>query len=431
MHPSKTLGLFDLSSCSLEKNALFAIMVSSNRPTSPSTAIIGAGPASLVLANILQHHSVSFNLYEASTELRTQGGSLDLHPESGQLALKEAGLWEQFKKHARPESDVMKVVTLEGEVLWDENGKDKQDINEEEKFDGRPEIDRTALTTLLFDNLKSGQVQFGRKLREVIPNASHASKYDLRFTDGTEESGFDIVIGGDGAWSKVRNLLSDTKPSYSSISTVEFWCHDIKSNPWLLDYIGAGSMMAMGQDCAVQSQRQGDGSLRTYGSLRVPEDFLTTCGIDWADAESARKQYVEKHFAHISPDLQRVMLESSDGLAPRPLYELPVGFRWPSRSGVTCMGDAAHVFTPFAGEGVNVGMKDALVLAQEMVKVCNGEKSLNQGIQDYEEEMFPRSAKSAAKTSRGKTNHFSANGSKGFADMFKAHYYGQQEGGGL
>ncbi|KAF1942641.1 FAD/NAD(P)-binding domain-containing protein [Clathrospora elynae] len=394
-------------------------------------AIVGAGPASLTLASILQKHSIPFSIFESSPEIRTQGGSLDLHPESGQLALKEAGLWEEFVKYARPESDVMKIVAVDGEVLWDENGVDKQEIKEEEKFNGRPEIDRTMLARLLFENLTEGRVRFGRKLKEVEPSQSEEAKYDLLFTDGTKETGFDLVVGGDGAWSKVRNLLSDQKPEYSGISSVELWCNDIKSNPWLLKYIGEGSMMMFGEGFAVQAQRQGDGSLRTYASLRVPEDFLKTCGIDWTDSDTARKQYVGRYFSHISADLKRVIFDSPDALTPRPLYELPVGFRWPSRSGVTLLGDAAHVFTPFAGEGVNVAMKDALVLAQELVKVWRAEKSLDEGVQAYEEEMFPRAAKSAAKTLRGKESHFSENGGKNFADKFKAHYYGQQKGSGL
>jgi 2-polyprenyl-6-methoxyphenol hydroxylase-like FAD-dependent oxidoreductase len=397
-------------------------------PSQLKIGIVGAGPASLTLANILQKHSIPFTIFESSPELRTQGGSLDLHPESGQLAIKEAGLWEAFVKHARPESDVMKIVTLDGEVLWDENGADRQEVNEEEKFDGRPEIDRLALATLMFENLKEGSVRFGMKLREAVPSDEEEGKYNLHFADDTKELGFDLVVGGDGAWSKVRKLLTDKMPEYSGISSVALTCKDVKADPWLLEYAGEGSMMAFGTDCAVQSQRQGDGSLRTYASLRVPEDFLETCDIDWDDKEKAIKTYVDRYFSHIHNDLKRVILSSTESPTARALYELPIGFRWPSRSGVTLIGDAAHVFTPFAGEGVNVSMKDALVLAKEVVKVCNGEKTLAGGVKDYEEEMFPRSTEAATKTAKGKEGHFSEHGGKDFADMMKAHYYGQQEG---
>ena len=390
-------------------------------------AIVGAGPASLTLANILQKNGIPFTVFEASDELRTQGGSLDLHPASGQLAIKEAGLWDTFIQHARPESDVMKIVTMDGEVLWDENTTDKQEIKEDEKFDGRPEIDRLELAKLMFKNLEEGKVQFGKKLKEAVLSDMGKAKYDLHFADQTKGTGFDLVIGGDGAWSKVRKLVSDQMPEYSGISSVTLACNDIKANPWMLNYVGEGSMMSFGQDCAVQSQRQGDGSVRTYASLRVPEDFLETCGIDWKDTKTARKEYIERYFSHVHEDLQRVLTSSTDELTPRALHELPIGFRWSFRSGVTLIGDAAHVFTPFAGEGVNVGMKDALVLAQEIVKICNGEKSLDEGVKDYEEEMFPRSTRAAVKTAKGKESHFSGSGAKEFADMFKAHYYGNKE----
>jgi 2-polyprenyl-6-methoxyphenol hydroxylase-like FAD-dependent oxidoreductase len=159
----------------------------------------------------------------------------------------------------------------------------------------------------------------------------------------------------------------------------------------------------------------------------VPEDFLETCGIDWNDRERALKTYVDRYFSHIHDDLKRVIFSSTESPVARALYELPVGFRWSPRSGVTLIGDAAHVFTPFAGEGVNVGMKDAQVLAQEIAKVCRREKSLDDGLKDYEEEMFPRSTKAAIKTAKGKEGHFSEYGSQHFADMMKAHYYGQQQ----
>lgn len=402
--------------------------------STPKIAIIGAGPASLTLGSILQRHSIPFTIFETAGEIRLQGGTLDLHPHTGQLALKESGLWDEFVKHARPESDVNKIVTLDGEVLWDENTTDKQDIAPGTELDGRPEIDRMKLTMMLFEALAEGSVVFGKKLDNVVPcvtNTNNAPSYDLHFANGDKELEFDLVIGGDGAWSKVRKLLSKQTPEYSGISMVEFWCHDIKSNGWLVDYVGEGSMMAFGEGCAVQAQRQGDGGLRTYGSLRVPEDFLDTCGIDWADAGTACKEYVGRYFSHVHADLKRVMLESTDRVTARPLFELPVGFRWEFMSGVTLIGDAAHLFTPFAGEGVNVGMMDALVLGREIAKVCKGEQDLDQGIKAYEQEMYPRSARAAAKTERGKKKHFSADGAKEFAGMFTAHYYHHQQNVGL
>ncbi|KAL5121305.1 hypothetical protein ACEQ8H_000773 [Pleosporales sp. CAS-2024a] len=370
-------------------------------------AIVGAGPVSLALANILQNNDIPFTVFEAANDIRGAGGSLDLHAESGQLALKEANLWEAFMKYSRPESDCDKI---------------KQEQSGEDKFSGRPEIDRKLLLKILSENLRSENIKLGMKLHHVTPSGMGENKFDLHFADGTQQVDFDLVIGGDCAWSKVRSLLTDIKPAYSGISMVEVNLFDIQSNPWLVDFVGIGSMFSFGEGRAVLAQRQSDGSLRTYACLRVPEDFLETCGIDWKDQDTARKQYVERYFADVGEDLKRVVLDCKDNLIPRPLFELPVGFTWPHRAGVTLIGDAAHVMTPFAGVGVNVGMTDALVLGREIIAAVKGEKKLDAAVQAYENEMLPRAEKYMKKTEKGKIGHFSADGSRKFADMLKEHH---------
>lgn len=385
-------------------------------------AIIGAGPVSLTLANIFQNNGIPFTVFEAADSFRTSGGSLDLHPESGQLALREANLWDAFVKNSRPEADCDKIVDLSGEVLWDENLLQKSDKSEEEKFAGRPEIDRRLLMKILFDNLKGESISFGKKLDHITCSNGQQAKHTLHFVDGTHSTEYDLVVGGDGAWSKVRTLLTNTTPSYSGISMVEVNCNDIEANAWLVNYIGIGSMFSFGEGRAVLSQRQGDGSLRTYACLRVPENFLDTCGIDWADADNARQQFIERYFSDIGDDLKRVVLDSKDSMTPRPLYELPIGFTWPHTSGLTLVGDAAHVMTPFAGVGVNVGMTDALILGKEIISACIGEKALDEAVQAYEKEMFPRAEKYMRKTEKGKQTHFSKDGAKHFADMMRAHH---------
>src|SRR5690349_6529220 len=72
----------------------------------PRIAIIGAGPSRLTLARLLVKGSIIPHVYERdpSPDYRPQGGTLDLHGHSGLLALREAGLWDEFLKHARYDS---------------------------------------------------------------------------------------------------------------------------------------------------------------------------------------------------------------------------------------------------------------------------------------------------------------------------------------
>lgn len=395
----------------------------------PKIAIIGAGPTSLTLAAILHRNNIPYTIYEAATELRHQGGTLDLHPQTGQQALREAGLWDEFVKHARPESDCLKLVDLEGgQVYWDENGQDgRKEQSVEESMEGRPEIDREWLMKITYGALPEESVKWGMKLEQVMPNTSDPKKHDLSFADGSKEEAFDLVVGGDGAWSKVRNLLTHVKPRYSGISAVELWHNDVQSEPWLLDYVGAGSCFAFAEGSAILSQRQGDGSLRTYACLRVPETFVTDCGIDWDDKDAAREQFIQRHFSHASPDLKRLLSLSKDKITPRALYELPTDFSYAHRPGLTLIGDAAHVMTPFAGVGVNVGMTDSLVLAREITASCKGEKPVDEAVSAYEEELWPRANRFMEKTAKGKERHFRAGGSKEMADMLKAHHHAGQK----
>ena len=66
-------------------------------------AIIGAGPGGCMLARLLHCANINVTIFEAeaSVDFRSQGGTLDLRTKTGLAAMKEAGLYEEFLKHAR------------------------------------------------------------------------------------------------------------------------------------------------------------------------------------------------------------------------------------------------------------------------------------------------------------------------------------------
>lgn len=126
--------------------------------TYPKIAIIGAGPSGLLLARLLHLSNIPFTIFEgdASPDVRSQGGTLDLHPRSGQLALKEAGLFEDFKKHARYEGEDF--------ILCDKTGKRHIQIKGTNR--GRPEIDRVVFEEDSFGKFAWGHDTMGTEGQE-------------------------------------------------------------------------------------------------------------------------------------------------------------------------------------------------------------------------------------------------------------------------
>jgi hypothetical protein len=111
---------------------------------------------------------------ESGPSSRNQGGTLDLHEDSGQLTLRQAGLLEEFKEKARPEGEALKIASPTGGILWNENGKEAGEIS------GRPEIDRVALRDLLLSSIEPDRIRWGKKLRHVEPSENDTVRRMVR-----------------------------------------------------------------------------------------------------------------------------------------------------------------------------------------------------------------------------------------------------------
>ena len=383
--------------------------------SSPRIAIIGAGPGGLTLARILQQNGMQCTLFELDKDrsIRDQGGIVDLHREMGQLALREAGLFEAFQKNSLPGAEAMKLVKSDGKVFWDENDSSNAETG---NSGDRPEIDRAKLRDILLDSIQPDSIRWNKKLVRVEPAETPDIKYNLHFADGVE-SGFDLVVGADGAWSKVWPLLTDQLPFYSGVTVIEMRAMEVSAKKdWLANFTGQGSCFMFDEGRALICQRNGNDSIRVYAGVRQPETWVKDCGMDWDQRHLAQKIFTERYFGDCHDDLKRVIaVEASDALIPRPLYMLPVGLKWSPRFGVTLLGDAAHLMTPFAGVGVNVALTDALDLSRALLKrkphlEADLSGNLADALQEYEGSMFERARENMEKTWGGLQHHFSANG---------------------
>jgi 2-polyprenyl-6-methoxyphenol hydroxylase-like FAD-dependent oxidoreductase len=371
--------------------------------SSPSIAVVGGGLSGLVLARILQQHDIACTVYEldATADARRQGGLLDLHVESGQLALREAGLYEQFRRLTRPQAEAMRVMDKAGTVFIDQAS---------EGNSGRPEIDRTELRALLLDSLHPGRVVWDRKLSRA--RRLDDGRFELVFANGSRETA-DLLIGADGAWSRVRPLLSSASPEYAGISYFELHVTDAPTTvPASAALVGTGSLFALSDNKNLGGH--GGRDLHLGVMLRAAEDWLDTRGVDWSDPAATRTALLAE-FADWTPALTDLIRHCDDEIVARRIHALPTGHSWPRTPGVTLVGDAAHLMSPFAGEGANAAMLDGCELALALIE--HGD-DVEAALREYETVMFPRSADAARQSARGLDLCFADDAPRGMVEFF-------------
>jgi 2-polyprenyl-6-methoxyphenol hydroxylase-like FAD-dependent oxidoreductase len=272
-----------------------------------------------VLARVLHVSGIPVTVYEAepSPVARAQGGLLDIHPWNGQPALEAAGLIEEFRGLVLPGRESYRVLDRAGTVWLDRPDDGAGD---------RPEVQRGDLRRLLLDSLPAGAVRWGHKVTGV--RALGDGRHEVVFADGAAVT-TSLLVGADGAWSKVRPLLSDATPTYAGVATVETFLHDADTrHPAAAELVGGGSLMALGPGKGILAHRERGGTLHVYGQLCRPEGWLA--GIDFTDSRAAAARVVEE-FDGWAPELTALIADGDTPLVPRPIFTLP-----PSTAGTAC-----------------------------------------------------------------------------------------------
>ncbi|MFC5664932.1 FAD-dependent oxidoreductase [Kitasatospora misakiensis] len=359
-------------------------------------AVVGGGPAGLTFARVLQRHGHPVAVLERdpAPDARPPGGTLDLQEGLGQLALDKAGLLAEFQALSRPEGQAMRILDTDGTVLRDWHPRPDERAN--------PEIDRGQLRDLLLGPLDD--VRWGRSVTRVVPGTRDGVL--VHFADGRQEA-FDLVIGADGAWSRVRPAVSPVTPHYTGVTSVETSLDEVDTrHPALARLIGDGSVAVYGVNRSLVAQRNSGGHVKVYAKFRAPLgwhaklDLDLNRNLDLADVEAVRSGLLALFDGWAAPVLD--LLRHGAAFVHRPFYSLPVSHTWTHVPGVTLLGDAAHLMPPL-GAGANLAMLDGAELAESIAteSIASGSGDPDEAVRAFEERMWARAGRWAQITTAG------------------------------
>lgn len=366
-------------------------------------AIIGAGLGGLTLARVLHLRGIAATIYEAETsaDARGQGGLLDIHDYNGQLALKAAGLYEKFVEIVLPDAEGQQILDTQGNVLLDQPNKGNG---------GRPEVPRGALRRILLDSLPAGTIKWGHKVTAATPLGG--GRHQVAFANGVTMT-TDLLVGADGAWSRIRPLVSQAKPAYAGLSFVECFQHDPEGRYLPAGYTEGGiTLMAPAPGKGIIGHREADGALRMYAVLTKPEDWFAS--IDFSDRTLALAR-IAQEFEGWAPALTALITNSQSDPILRGIHALPCDHKWERTPGVTLIGDAAHLMSPFAGEGANLALFDGAELGKAL---ADNPDNLEAALADFERDMFKRTEPLALESARNLKLFFNQDAPQSVVELF-------------
>lgn len=352
-------------------------------------AIIGGGPGGLTLARLLQLQNVNVKVYERdlNKNARVQGSPLDMHDNSGLAAIRKANLFEEFRTNFMPGADKTLLLDEQATVFYSDHETNVGEDFGNEYF--RPEIDRGVLRKILIKSLQPETIVWDSHFISMEPQNEG---WLLHFKNGLSVYA-DLVIGSDGANSKIRPYITDIKPFYSGITMLEGNIYESeKAAPNLHSLLNGGKIMAFGNEKNILMGQKGGGALGFYVSFKTDENWSFNSGLDYAD-----KEQILEWFKNAYPEWSTVWHELFENVSvpfiPRPINCIPLDQTWETLPNITIIGDAAHVMPPFAGEGANMAMLDALELSENLTS--DKFTAIQQALANYESNMLKRGSESA------------------------------------
>ena len=314
-------------------------------------------------------------LFERAPELGKAGAGLGVQS-NALRALQKLGIGDRIEA-AGTELRVQEFRNIHGKPLF---SFPQGEVADEY---GTPTISllRADVQLALIDAVPPGVLQLGS---ECVAIEQDEQGVAARFADGHTERGA-LLIGADGGRSVARKHVygaADAEPRYSGFTS---WRAVVEMSPDTLPadtsrtFLGAGRQFVMFPV----------GANRIYWGLlkREPQgDTTPTSGLH---------ELLSEHLRDF-PEVTRRLVSATEEAK---IIRADICDRDPEQTWVkgrvVLIGDAAHMTTPFIGQGAGISMEDAVVLAKELALTdgLRDQRMLAGALESFQRERMPRCAK--------------------------------------
>jgi 2-polyprenyl-6-methoxyphenol hydroxylase-like FAD-dependent oxidoreductase len=310
--------------------------------------IIGGGFSGMAAAIELRRQGIEVDVAEIDPGWRSYGAGISLGGAT-MRAFRRLGILDAFLEEGAA-SDGVEICIPTGQKVAELPtpriaGPD---------VPGNGGIMRPVLARILADATRASgaRVRLGCTFTSIEQDGEGV---EVAFSDGMRER-YDLVIGADGLYSKVRETLfpDAPKPAYSGQGV---W------RAVLPRFEGVnGTMMWLGPKVKTGLNPVS----RDQMYLFVTEDRPDNAYIDPSSFVHTLRELLARFPAPLMQQVRDALNEHSQ-VVYRPLENLLVPAPW-YRGRVVLIGDTVHATTPHMASGACIGIEDAIVLAEEIAR---------------------------------------------------------------